>query len=84
MPPLGIASPRPERLFLHQDLRTGNRKSNHREASAPLRFPDLKQLARRREASAPLRFPGTPPGKQATRSVSDRRSNWRDAGNTEK
>ncbi|WP_409879063.1 hypothetical protein [Dendronalium sp. ChiSLP03b] len=35
-------------MLRHQDLRTGNGKSNHREASALGGFPDLKQLARRR------------------------------------
>ncbi|MEH2405991.1 MAG: hypothetical protein V7K18_27355 [Nostoc sp.] len=41
-------------LWNVQDLRTGNGKSNHRgrrEASAPLRFPDLKQLARHGETA---------------------------------
>ncbi|MBW4685868.1 MAG: SDR family NAD(P)-dependent oxidoreductase [Komarekiella atlantica HA4396-MV6] len=33
----------------YQDLRTGNGKSNHREASALGGFPDLKQLARHGE-----------------------------------
>ncbi|MCC5664201.1 hypothetical protein LC653_09795 [Nostoc sp. CHAB 5784] len=34
----------------------GKPSGYHREASAPLRLRDLKQLARRREASAPLRL----------------------------
>ncbi|MEH1891148.1 MAG: hypothetical protein V7K92_17415 [Nostoc sp.] len=58
---------------LIQDLRTGNGKSNHRgrrEASAPFSQGETPRAMRLRDLY--------PYGDLATRSVSLRRSNWRD------